>query len=389
MNRKQHWDIFCKIVDNFGDIGVCWRLSQQLAREHGLQIRLVIDDIQVAKKIIPELDISKTLQHINAVEIVNCNALETNPEKIAEVVIETFGCELPESYLKRMSAETVWINLEYLSAENWVSDFHARPSKHPTLPLTKHYFFPGFMADTGGLIREQDLLQRRDAYLASSAAQVAFWQKLNIKVPEPDAIKVSLFCYPQAAIKPLLTTFAAAQKPIHLYAPVHAAIAEISNLCPDFKPNIGEVFRINQLTIQVLPFLTQEDYDCLLWLCDLNFVRGEDSWVRAIWAGKPFVWQPYIQQDHTHLEKLKAFLARYTENATDQDKTLIHEVNLAWSGYGNRQQITDDQTIWQQLIIALSTLCSFTRKRSDLLAEDNDLATKLVIFSENLQKNQV
>lgn len=389
MKHQQHWDIFCKIVDNFGDIGVCWRLSQQLAREHGLQIRLVIDDIHIAQKIIPDLDLSKPQQYINAVEIVTWSTLETNPEKVADVVIETFGCELPESYLKRMNAETVWINLEYLSAENWVSDFHARPSKHPTLPLTKHYFFPGFVADTGGLIREQDLLQRRDAYLASGAEQAVFWQKLNIKAPEADAIEVSLFCYPQAAIKPLLTAFAAAQKPIHLYVPVHAAIAEISNLYPDFKPNIGEVFRINQLTIQLLPFLTQEDYDCLLWSCDLNFVRGEDSWVRAIWAGKPFVWQPYIQQDHTHLEKLKAFLTRYTENAADQDKALIHQVNMAWSGYGSQQQIAGDGTIWHRLIKALPMLYSFTRKRSDLLAEDNDLATKLVIFSENLQKNQV
>jgi hypothetical protein len=22
-----HWDIFCRVIDNFGDIGVCWRLA--------------------------------------------------------------------------------------------------------------------------------------------------------------------------------------------------------------------------------------------------------------------------------------------------------------------------------------------------------------------------
>ena len=389
MDRKSHWDIFCKIVDNFGDIGVCWRLSQQLAHEHGLQIRLVIDDIHVAQKIIPELDISKPQQHINAVEIVTWGAIETSPCPVADVVIETFGCELPEPYLQQMSAETIWINLEYLSAENWVSDFHARPSKHPSLALTKYYFFPGFADDTGGLIREQDLLQRRDAFLATSSEQAAFWQKLNVKIPAPHAIKVSLFCYPQASIKQLLAALSSAQKPVHLFVPFHGAIAEIGNLYRDFKPNIGEVFRINQLSIHILPFLTQEDYDYLLWSCDLNFVRGEDSWIRAIWAGRPFVWQPYIQQDHTHVEKLKAFLARYTENASEQDMALINQVNLAWSGYGSQQQDADDQTLWHQLVEAFPKLNIYTKKQSDFLAKDNDLATKLVIFSENLQKNQV
>jgi uncharacterized repeat protein (TIGR03837 family) len=389
MDRKSHWDIFCKIIDNFGDIGVCWRLSQQLAHEHSLQIRLVIDDIHVAQKIIPELDISKPQQNINAVEIVTWSAIETSPCQVADVVIETFGCELPEPYLQQMSAETIWINLEYLSAENWVSDFHARPSKHPSLALTKYYFFPGFADDTGGLIREQDLLQRRDTFLASSSEQTAFWQKLNLKMPDPDAIKVSLFCYLQASIKQFLAALSSVQKPVHLFVPFHAAIVEIGNLYPDFKPNIGEVFRSNQLSIHILPFLTQEDYDYLLWSCDLNFVRGEDSWIRAIWAGRPFVWQPYIQQDHTHLEKLKAFLARYTENALEQDKALIHQVNLVWSGYGSRQQDTDDQTVWHQLLEAFPKLNIYTKKQSDFLAKDNDLATKLVIFSENLQKNQV
>lgn len=389
MEGKQRWDIFCKIVDNFGDIGVCWRLSQQLAREHNLHIRLIIDDIPVAQKIIPELDISKTQQVVNTVEIVTWSAIEANPTQISNVVIETFGCELPESYLQRMSSETIWINLEYLSAENWVSDFHARPSKHPTLAVTKHYFFPGFAEDTGGLIRERDLLQRRDAFLNSSSEQTAFWQNLNIKMPEPDAIKVSLFCYPQASIKQLLATFASANKPIHLFVPLHGAVAELENIYPDFNPNVGEVFRVNQFSIHVLPFLRQDNYDRLLWSCDLNFVRGEDSWIRAIWASKSFIWQPYIQQDHTHLEKLKAFLVRYTERAEEQDKALIQEANLAWSGYGNQQQNPPEQAIWHHLISALPMLNTYSKKQSDFLAKDNDLATKLVIFSENLQKNQV
>ena len=38
------WDIFCNVVDNFGDIGVCWRLACNLA-SRGKRVRLWVDDV--------------------------------------------------------------------------------------------------------------------------------------------------------------------------------------------------------------------------------------------------------------------------------------------------------------------------------------------------------
>ncbi|HEU0231107.1 MAG TPA: elongation factor P maturation arginine rhamnosyltransferase EarP, partial [Burkholderiaceae bacterium] len=46
----------------------------------------------------------------------------------------------------------------------------------------------------------------------------------------------------------------------------------------------------------------------LLWSSDLNLVRGEDSLVRAIWAGKPLIWHIYPQDENTHMDKLDAWL---------------------------------------------------------------------------------
>ena len=37
------WDVYCRVVDNLGDAGVCWRLAAGLAAR-GQQVRLVIDD---------------------------------------------------------------------------------------------------------------------------------------------------------------------------------------------------------------------------------------------------------------------------------------------------------------------------------------------------------
>ena len=145
------WDIFCRIVDNYGDIGVCWRLAKQLAAEHDKHIRLWIDDLQIAQKLIPTLNPALGAQTIQGVELCRWQDAE-NTNNIGDVVIEAFACELPPAYLQKMAArQPVWINLEYLSAEPWVTNFNARASRHHNLPLSKQFFIPGFEPGTGGL----------------------------------------------------------------------------------------------------------------------------------------------------------------------------------------------------------------------------------------------
>ncbi|HSH54696.1 MAG TPA: elongation factor P maturation arginine rhamnosyltransferase EarP [Methylotenera sp.] len=392
MNKR--WDIFCKIVDNYGDIGICWRLSQQLANEHQLNIRLLIDDLEIASHIITNLDATKQQQTINGIEI--CTWDESSNE-CADVVIETFGCNLPEPYIQQMQAyKTLWINLEYLSAESWVSDFHAKPSQHPTLSLTKHYFFPGFADATGGLIREKDLIKQRDAFLNSKALQTKFWQKIEGPSKTdfaPDSIKISVFCYPQAQIESLLRTLQNSKKRINLYLPFNSVLTTFNTLLTDVKLNIGDIIQKNNLTVHILPFLSQDEYDRLLWACDLNFVRGEDSWIRAIWAGKPFVWQPYLQAEDTHIIKLNAFLDIYTNEASAEVKNLLYKSCLAWSGQAEKQSPIQDNIpkseVWQHLITQLPALHAYAEQRADAFISQPDLATKLVIFSENLARNQV
>jgi uncharacterized repeat protein (TIGR03837 family) len=79
-----------------------------------------------------------------------------------------------------------------------------------------------------------------------------------------------------------------------------------------------------------LPFVAQPDFDRLLWSSDLNFVRGEDSFIRAAWAARPLVWQIYPQDENIHLEKLDAWLARYP--APDSAHALIRAWNQPETG---------------------------------------------------------
>ncbi len=387
--KSNRWDIFCKIVDNYGDIGVCWRLSQQLAHEHNLTIRLLIDDMASAKKIITNLDISKQSQLINGVQVCVWPTLKnTATADAADVVLETFSCALPDFYLQQMvQQDSIWINLEYLSAEKWVSDFHAKPSPQATLAITKHYFFPGFKDDTGGLIRERELITERNIFTNSKEKQFQFWQKIGIYGADnftADTVKISLFCYAQANITGLIESLVATNQCTKLFIPFNSAIAISLEKLVDIKQhNLNGIHRGN-LTIHLLPFLSQADYDCLLWACDLNFVRGEDSWIRAIWAEKPFIWQPYIQSDETHILKLKAFLDLYLSAATSEISTLINESQLAWSSADTTTQMPINHLIEQ-----LPAIQNYAKKVTKTLMLQPDLATKLMIFSENLAKNKV
>ena len=181
------WDIFCSVVDNLGDIGVCWRTSRQLAAEHAADVRLWVDDLVTFRHLAPSLDVNAMVQRLGDIEI---RAWKTpfRPVEPADIVVETFGCELPAAYVDAMAKRArapVWINLEYLSAETWVDGCHGLPSPHPQWPLIKYFFFPGFTANTGGVLIERGLTQRRQTFQRDVAATREFLGGLGVPPDRP------------------------------------------------------------------------------------------------------------------------------------------------------------------------------------------------------------
>ncbi len=336
-------DIFCRVIDNYGDIGVCWRLARQLADEHGLAVRLWVDHPDTLAELYPGAEATLDRQQLHGVEV--CRWIAPFPDVApASLVIEAFACELPPVYLEAMASVTtspVWLNLEYLSAEPWVEGCHKLPSPHPRLALTKYFFFPGFTRHTGGLLREQDLLERRDAFQGDPARQAAFWSRLGMETPAPQILRISLFCYENAALGEILDAWADGEQSILCLVPEGRILPQIGRYFDDDAPRAGSRYTRGRLRLQVLPFLAQDRYDELLWACDVNFVRGEDSFVRAQWAGRPFVWQIYPQQDAVHRHKLQAFLDLYAghlngiqANAGDASPAspALTRLWLAWNG---------------------------------------------------------
>lgn len=282
------WDIFCKVIDNHGDAGVCWRLAAELGAR-GEDVRLWIDDASLLLWMAPG--------GAPRVEVVPW----TDPAPAlapGDVVVEAFGCDPPADFVACMAATApppAWINLEYLCAEDYVERSHGLPSpvlQGPGAGLVKRFFYPGFSPRTGGLLRERDLGARRAAF--DRRAWLRQWSV------DPDAAQVvSLFCYEPAALPELLAQLSAGPRPTHLLVTAGRAAAAVG----EHQAHAGGALRL-----QWLPLLSQHDYDHLLWSCDFNFVRGEDSLVRGLLAGVPFAWQIYPQRDDAHHAKLEAFL---------------------------------------------------------------------------------
>ena len=378
----ERWDVFCRMVDNFGDVGVSWRLARGLAREQGKAVRLWVDDVGVLSRLRPEVDAGAEEQSLEGVAIHRMRE-SFGPPDVADVVVETFGCDPPDEYIRAMAGREPpvrWINLEYLSAEEWVEGSHALPSPHPRLPLTKHYFFPGFTARTGGLIREADLLPRRDAFQEDPGRQAGFWRALVGDVPPGGALKVSLFTYPKAPVAALVEACARIGRPAWIVAPEgHAAEA-----LRDWSGR-REVDDCGDLEVFTIPFLDQDRYDELLWACDVNFVRGEDSFVRAQWAGRPFAWHIYPQDQGAHWIKLSAFLARHTKDLEPEAAAALEGLWKSWNAGGEVPDApTDCASAWQGFLAHRDPLRAHARAWAVRLQMQPELTAALAQFAHKL-----
>ena len=316
-DRATSLAIFCKVVDNYGDIGICWRLARQLQLEHGVRVTLWVDDLVSFKRICPEIDVELDAQRAAGVTVRHWRDQEGvfAASDVADIVIEFFACDIPPGYIAAMAQrqpQPAWLNLEGLTAEEWVEGCHKLTS--PRHGMIKHFFFPGFTGKTGGLLREAGLEERRRQFQADPAAMQAFLAQFGVTAQEMAATKVSLFCYPHAPVAELLASWQGGGEPMLCLVPEGVAFDAVGSFI-GADAVAGAARTLGALTVRVLPFVPQDDYDRLLWACDFNFVRGEDSFVRAQWAGKPFIWHIYPQDENLHHVKLRAFLQRYALDA--------------------------------------------------------------------------
>lgn len=369
------WDIFCHVVDNFGDIGVCWRLARLLAHTYQQEVRLWVDNLAAFSALCKTVDLQKTYQQIENISIYRWDksAIETIP---AEIVVSAFGCQLPEYYLSAMAEKTprpIWINLEYLSAETWIESYHGLSSPHPYLPLTQYFFFPGFTEKVGGLLYEPKAIQKRIDFQQDPSQQQQFWLSIGLTTPIPNERRISLFCYDNPRLMDLftalqqsqcITTCLVPQGPAEKYVAAFFGISEV-------RPHT--LYQQGNVRTYVLPFLEQDQYDQLLWACHINFVRGEDSFIRAQLAARPFIWHIYPQEDGAHWPKLDAFLHLYAA-----DFPTLYSLWHAWNG--SAHALNDN---WYAYEAQEEIIHQHAKSWTTYLTQQKDLAAKLILFCEN------
>ena len=396
------WDIFCQVIDNYGDVGVCWRLAADLARR-GHRVRLWLDDKRALQWMAPGATQGDWLG-ISVHDWPLGDAMVSNlPPPLADVWIEAFGCDIPLLWLlsqvqaaNALARRPAWINLEYLSAEPFALRSHGLPSpvlQGPARGWTKYFFYPGFILGSGGLLRG-----------AFAQTGTASWSKPELAAFEPAASgehTVLLFAYANAPIAALLEALRRSAQPVQLLVAagqsadaVRLALAALPSTvgasetaspgsansttfssgdiptAPSTSTAAGlEEWHWGPLRLRFLPFLPQSTFDQLLGLCDLNLVRGEDSLAQAMQAGKPCVWQIYPQDDGAHGPKLQAYL-----DAIAADAPLRAWHNF-WNGTSADTQAGPEWTwpwephsTWPQNAAALA----------NRLAHNKDLCSQLI-----------
>ena len=294
-------DIFCQVIDNYGDVGVAYRLAREFKRVYpNKKLRFVINQIE-------ELNLIRKSEDIEIILYKDISKIENS----ADLIIESFGCEIPKEYMdKALKKSKLIINLEYFSAEKWVDDFHLQESFLGG-NLKKYFFIPGLSEKSGGILLDNEFLQRKKKVEANKEY---YLEKFGIK--EKYDLIGSVFSY-EKNFDSLIEELKKLDKKIILLI-----------LSEKTQKNFIKYFdngnNYDKIKFVKLPFFTYDKYEELLALCDFNLVRGEDSFVRALLLGKPFLWHIYPQDENTHIKKLESFLEKYCSNNKELKQTFIN-----------------------------------------------------------------
>lgn len=303
-------DIFCNVIDNFGDAGVVYRFAKELKKkEEQKKIRIFLNRYDEFAAINPKIDINKNSQLIDGIFYLLRESSELENIIPAEIIIETFGCDIDELYLEKINKKTVILNLEYLSAESWVEDYHKMQSFTSNPNIKKYFFMPGFTEKTGGLIINSDKKEKSKDILKEYYSGEVENKKIG-----------TIFSYEHNFENLIEDIFKLKNQYLLLIMGEKSKESFKISINKEFIQLEEGYFKKDNLEILFMPFVTQEKYDEIISVTDFNFVRGEESLARAALSGIPFIWHAYLQEDMVHMDKVDAFLKTFSHYAKDKKK---------------------------------------------------------------------
>ncbi len=365
-------DLFCSVIDNYGDIGVCYRLARELSRNHKF-VSLYVDDLQALRTIEPSFPLNATKYQLSPSIIIKYWSKVCEDYTPADVIIECFACNLDESYIKKMTSRTLWINLEYLSAESWIEGCHKLPSFQNN-GVNKYFFFPGFTNKTGGLNFEENF-----PLITYDYARHKVQELLQLPVSSIDRFTVQIFSYETPQLFPLLSAILIHHPDTLFLLPEGRSTKYLLETRASDTKKLQAMYP-NALW-HVFPMQQQEAYSYIIKACDLNVVRGEDSITQAVINGRPFLWHIYQQKDNIHLDKLRAFTELLTQNTTPKLRSIIEQAFLALDN--SSSNTCSASVIFNEFMIEYCQIFGLCKTWSESLIQNNSLGRNLSEFINN------
>jgi uncharacterized repeat protein (TIGR03837 family) len=377
------------VIDNFGDVGVCWRLARQLVAEYGCAVHVWVNDAgwAAARQLIGGLPQTPapTLAEGVTVSAWSLACASGDEDCTGDVLIEGFGCTLPQAALAQLAVRAqlgvrahkpIWIDLEYFSAEDWVPRFHLQSGFDWEVGARRWFFFPGVHEHSGGMLRERGLVAadmgRGEAFENATDLAPSHSRMLRPN----DGVRAVCFAYTHAPYAEWLAALASDRdKPIAIDLCGTQSQLAVAQLDLAAYPNV---------TTRNVPFVSQPEFDRLLWQTDVLFVRGEDSMARALWSGRPFIWHIYPQAENAHHPKLMAWLKHYTHGFPDALREALVEVHCAWNGMSEAASLGE---AWTKLMAEWEAWQAWSLLRSNQLAQTPHLAERLMTFVRQRSSN--
>jgi hypothetical protein len=370
--------LLCKVVDNYGDIGVAFRLAKALSvllPDGGAGLRLIVDNLAAFAQLSPGVDVSKPIQEHRGWTVCQWDAADEGRKMFTEtpplVILECFACGRPEwlddilfdKSLQALRPKPVQIiNLEYLTAEPYADEFHKLQSLTRSALVRKVNFMPGFTDKTGGLILDGAPASANVALVGGGTpAEGSDAPVLCGDRKKPFTVLVFSYERDFSTIADALATFGAAGAPLtatgapsaeSATCPRNTAYSTAANLrvlvaagkadapfsaawkaACDSRQAQNAAFSLPEP--EKLAFLPQDAWDKMLYSADFLFIRGEDSLSRACLSGKPFVWHAYPQSEMYHLVKVRALLDRMEPFFSAENFRLIRDYWLWYNGDEN------------------------------------------------------
>lgn len=371
--------ILCKVVDNFGDIGVVYRLARALSDlRPELELTLVVSNLDSFHKMASQIDPKKTIQDFryknSTWKILDWN--QTSPSiplsHDVSLILECFQCGRPD-WLENILfapdfAQTVQIiQIDYLTAEDYADEFHLLKSGTRKTNIKKIFFMPGFTPKTGGLIINDQPVINSENQGFSSLTQQAF--------------KIFFFAYEDDCTSVVngISAFQDKMREMNKEFSVTVYLAD-GKSCVPFERSWKKIN--SPFKIEKIPFLQQEEFDYFIAQMDFLFVRGEDSLARAALTGLPYVWQAYKQDENYQLVKVNALLERMKESFGAQE---FEPIQLFWQSYNDYKNQTQPEPLTKMLLDCanLKNTAGFKAFAKEL-HENGNLAQHLLEFINNL-----